>query len=210
RIIKNFKERGWTAVTKSSGCPRVSNKLQDHLLLRSQLQNHVSSSAELAQECQQVGVKASAHTVKPRLLDNGLVSGRAAKKPLLSKKNVKDRLKFCRKYKDWTAEDWCKVISSDEAPLQLFETSGKSIVRRRKGERYHESCDVPTVKHPETIHVWRYFSTILHCRHSFFYPSGAPPWDLRPGSGAGVVHYHLLPWPRSVSMALGPASLFTA
>ena len=103
--------------------------------------------------------RVSTCTVRPRLLDNGLVSRRAAKKPLLSKKNIKDRLKFCRKYKDWTAEDWCKVIFSDEAPFQLFGTSGKSIVRRRKGDCYHESCVVPTVKHPETIHVWGCFST---------------------------------------------------
>uniref|UniRef100_A0A8C1PF19 Transposase Tc1-like domain-containing protein n=1 Tax=Cyprinus carpio TaxID=7962 RepID=A0A8C1PF19_CYPCA len=128
---------------------------QDNLLLRNQLQNHVSSSAELAQEWQQFGVRASAHTVRIRLLDNGLVSRRAAKKPLLSKKNIKNRLKFCRKYKDWT--DWCKLIFS-EAPFQLFWTSGKSIVQRRKGERYHESCVVPTVKHPETIHVCACFS----------------------------------------------------
>ncbi|KTF84389.1 hypothetical protein cypCar_00005311 [Cyprinus carpio] len=52
-IIKNFKERGLTAVKKSSGRPRVSSKRQDHLLLSSQLQNRVTSSAELAQEWQQ-------------------------------------------------------------------------------------------------------------------------------------------------------------
>uniref|UniRef100_A0A672PWM0 Transcription factor PU.1-like n=1 Tax=Sinocyclocheilus grahami TaxID=75366 RepID=A0A672PWM0_SINGR len=49
---------------------------------------------------------------------------------------------LCRKYKDWTAEDWWKVIFSDEAPFRLFGTSGKSIVGRRKGERYHASCVV--------------------------------------------------------------------
>uniref|UniRef100_A0A9J7XH37 Transposase Tc1-like domain-containing protein n=1 Tax=Cyprinus carpio carpio TaxID=630221 RepID=A0A9J7XH37_CYPCA len=159
RIIKNFKERGLTAMKKSSGRPRVSSKCQDGLLLRSQLRNHVTSSAELAQEWQQVGVRASARTVRPRLWDSSLVSRRAAKKPLLSKKNVTDRLKCCRKYKDWTAEDLCKVIFSDEAPFRLFGTSEKSIVQSRKGECYHESCDVPTVKHLETIHVWGCFST---------------------------------------------------
>ena len=77
----------------------------------------------------------------------------------LSKKNIKDRLKFCRKYKDWTAEDWCKVIFSDEAPFTLFGTSGKLIVWKKKGECYYESCVVPTVKHPETIYVWGCFSS---------------------------------------------------
>ncbi len=42
-----------------------------------------------------------------------------------------------------------------------------------------------------------------------FIPSGAPPWDSRPVSGAGVVHYHSLHRPRSVPTALGPAPLVT-
>ncbi|KTG01615.1 hypothetical protein cypCar_00040865 [Cyprinus carpio] len=50
RIIKHFKERGLTVVKKSSERPRVSSKHQDCLLLRSQLRNRVTSSAELAQE----------------------------------------------------------------------------------------------------------------------------------------------------------------
>ena len=32
-------------------------------------------------------------------------------------KNIRDRLIFCRKYSEWTAEDWGKVIFSDEAPF---------------------------------------------------------------------------------------------
>ncbi len=36
-----------------------------------------------------------------------------------------------------------------------------------------------------------------------------PPWDSRPVSGAGVVHYHSLHRPRSVPTALGPAPLVT-
>lgn len=100
---------------------------------------------------------ASAHTVRRRLLNKGLVSRSAAKKPLFSKKNIKDRLKFCRKYREWQAEVWCKVIFSDEAPFRLSGTSGKAAVR--KGEHSHDSCVVPTVKHPETIHVWGCFSS---------------------------------------------------
>ncbi len=42
-----------------------------------------------------------------------------------------------------------------------------------------------------------------------FIPSEAPPWDSRPVSGAGVVHYHSLHRPRSVPTALGPTPLVT-
>ncbi|ROL52870.1 DEP domain-containing protein 7 [Anabarilius grahami] len=146
RFIENFKERGSILVKKASGRPRKSSKRQDRLLKRIQLRDRSATSAELAQEWQQAGVSASARTVRPRLLEDGLVSRRAAKKPLLSKKNIRDRLIFCRKYSEWTAEDWGKVIFSDEAPFRLFGASGKRLVWRRKGERYHQSC-IPVTLH---------------------------------------------------------------
>ncbi|KAK1787009.1 hypothetical protein P4O66_017386 [Electrophorus voltai] len=107
------------SVKKDSGHPRKSSKRQDRLLKRMQLQDQVTTSAELAQEWQKAGVSASAHAVRRRLLVDSLVSRGAEKKPLLSKKTIKDTPTFCRKYRDWTAEDWGKVIFSDEAPFSL-------------------------------------------------------------------------------------------
>uniref|UniRef100_A0A087XEY1 Transposase Tc1-like domain-containing protein n=1 Tax=Poecilia formosa TaxID=48698 RepID=A0A087XEY1_POEFO len=155
RIIKNFKERGSIVAKKATGRPRKTSKRQDRLLKLFQLRDRATSSAELAQEWQQAGVSASARTVRRRLLEQGLVS-RAAKKPLLSRKNIRDRLIFCKRYRKWTAEDWGKVIFSEESPFRLLGTSGKQLVRRGRGERYHRLT--PTVKHPETIHVWGCFS----------------------------------------------------
>lgn len=65
-------------------------------------------------------MSASARTVRRRLLEDGLVSRRAAKKPLLSRKNIRDRLIFCKRYRDWTAEDWGKVIFSDESSFDCL------------------------------------------------------------------------------------------
>ena len=127
RIIKNFKESGSIVVKKASGRPRKSSKRQDRLLKLIQLRDRGTTSTELAQEWQQAGVSASARTVRRRLLEDGLVSRRAAKKPLLSRKNIRDRLIFCKRYRDWTAEDWGKVIFSDESPFRLFGASGKSL-----------------------------------------------------------------------------------
>ena len=52
-------------------------------------------STELAQEWQQTGVRSSTRTVRRKLLEDGLVSRRAAKKPLLPRKNIRDRLILC-------------------------------------------------------------------------------------------------------------------
>ncbi len=66
---------------------------------------------------------------------------------------------------------------------------------------------LPHTKHKPKFQAWS--SLLFHCRHSSFNPSEAPPWDSRPVSGAGVVHYQLLHRPRSVPTALGPAPLAT-
>ena len=72
-------------------------------------------------------MSASARPVRQRLLEDGLVSRRATKTPLLSRKNIRDRLIFCKGYSDWTAEDWGKVIFSDESLFRLFGASGKGL-----------------------------------------------------------------------------------
>ena len=51
------------------------------------------------------------------------------------------------------------MIFSDEVPFRLFGVSGKSLVRRRIGERFHQSYVIPTVKNPYTVHVWGCFSS---------------------------------------------------
>ena len=127
RIIKNIKECGSIVVKKASGRPRKSSKRQDRLLKLIQLWERGTTSTELAQEWQQAGVRASARTVRQILLEDGLVSRRAAKKPL-SRKNIRDRLIFCKRYRDWTAADWGKVIFSDESPFRLFGASVKKLV----------------------------------------------------------------------------------
>uniref|UniRef100_A0AAZ3QAJ8 Transposase Tc1-like domain-containing protein n=2 Tax=Oncorhynchus tshawytscha TaxID=74940 RepID=A0AAZ3QAJ8_ONCTS len=107
--------------------PRKSSKRQDRLLKLIQLRDRGTTSTELDQEWQQAGVSKSARTVKRRFLEDGLVSRRAAKKPLLSRKNIRDRLIFCKRYRDWTAEDWGLVCPS--SPLWPWSWSVHPLLR---------------------------------------------------------------------------------
>lgn len=107
----------------SSRCPWVSSKCQDRVL----------PSAEPVQKL--LNIYSKWVQVHSELKIFWTTAWCQEGKPLLFKKNIKDRLKCCRMCKDWTAEDWCKVILSDEAPFWLFGTSGKCSVWRWKGER---------------------------------------------------------------------------
>ena len=42
------------------------------------------------------------------------------KKPLITPRMAQQRLEFCCHYKDWTKEDWQKVMSSDESTFLQF------------------------------------------------------------------------------------------
>lgn len=158
RIWKRFVEDGQVCSKKRSGRPKCTTARQDRHLTRLCLQDRTASSFALRRDVLEADGNISARTVRRRLVQFGLRSRRPAKKPLLSKKNLKDRLKFCRLHKDWTADDWAKVVFSDESPFSCFANRGGIRVRRRPGERYKLICTLPTIKHPETVHVWGCFS----------------------------------------------------
>ena len=50
-------------------------------------------------------------------------------------------------------------IFSDEALFHFFGSSEISPITRSKGGRFHQSCVTPTVKHPNTVHIWDCFSS---------------------------------------------------
>ena len=49
-----------------------------------------------------------------------MISFKRSKIPRLTAKIKENRLKFAESRKEWTFEDWKRVLWSDEAPSQLF------------------------------------------------------------------------------------------
>ena len=45
--------------------------------------------------------------------------------PKLAEKQRTARLKFCNKRKNWTIENWQRVLFSDESPFELFHPPNK-------------------------------------------------------------------------------------
>ncbi len=66
----------------------------------------------------------------------------ALRKPLINEANRKKGLDI----KDWTLEQWKKVMWSDESRFTLFQSDGRIRVRREADEVMHPSCLVPTVQ----------------------------------------------------------------
>jgi len=68
------------------------------------------------------------------------------------------RLQWAKDYKDWKAEDWARVIYSDEAYVVLGESKGTVYVTRTADEVYHDDCIIPKYKQSDLrVMVWGVF-----------------------------------------------------
>ena len=154
-ILKKQRETDCVADRPRTGRPRATNRRQDFLIYRMSLSDRRATSGILKRDLQDAtGVDVSRRTVRRRLNAAGLRGCVAAKKPLLSKVHKKKRLEWCMARKDWTHEQWAKVLWSDESIFELV-PSRRVWVRRRKGERYHPDCINSTVKFGGAkIQVW--------------------------------------------------------
>ena len=115
-----------------------------------------SSSTKIQAQLPQCEV-VSKRTIRRRLFDHGLKARRPAKKPLLTRKNIKDRVAFCRKYKHWTSDQWEDVLFSDEATFTQSYSFVRSV-RRPVGCRDEAKYCVSAVKQCSKIMVWAAFS----------------------------------------------------
>ena len=59
-------------------------------------------------------------TVRNMLYKGGLKAFKKPKKPIISEKNRKKRLKWAQEHKNWTSEDWKHVVWSDETRINRF------------------------------------------------------------------------------------------
>jgi transposase len=134
-----------------SGRPKVTTSRDDNVIRRLAVRHPTWSSATINAE---LPTPISNRTVRRRLHDTFALKARVpAKKPLLSKKNIKDRIAFCRKYREWTPEQWQGVLFSDESAFYQFQNYQKYI-RRPANCRFNIRYTIPTVKHSTSVMVW--------------------------------------------------------
>jgi hypothetical protein len=69
-------------------------------------------------------------------------------------------VRFAQKYKDWTADDWKRVVWSDESKFQLFGSESRQYCWKKPGEPLQDAHVQPTVKHGGgNIMVWGCFTS---------------------------------------------------
>ncbi len=88
-----------------------------------------------------------------------LPSRKMAAKPLLTQAMREKQLAFCQHYRNWTVDDWKKVMFSDESHFELRFANTRHLCRRQPGsDRFDPRFPRKTVKHPPKIMAWGCFS----------------------------------------------------
>jgi hypothetical protein len=93
----------------------------------------------------------SASSVRRILSSHGYFRARCRRKPILSAKNIKDRLAWAAANEK---QDWSRVIFTDEAAFELGDDQAHEMCWRLPHEEYNAACLTPKKKRDKMVHVW--------------------------------------------------------
>lgn len=160
KIVYKWRTFKTTANMPRSGRPSKFTPRADRKMLKEVSKNPKMSSRDLQQALATVDVKVHASTIRKRLHKFNLHGRCARRKPLLSKKNMKARLKFARVNVDKDQDFWNNVLWTDESKIELFGHQNRGHVWRKPNTAFQEKNLIPTVKHGGgSVMVWGCFAT---------------------------------------------------
>lgn len=160
RICKRERECGNVSRKAKSGRPRKTAEWHDKAIFRHCKEDPKRSATDVVNYAsQKFRVQISKWTARRILKRRGLYARRPARVPLLQERHRKARLQFAQRHKNWTRQDWGRVLWSDETKINLYHPDGGLMIRRPVGMRYRLKYCKPTVKFGAgNIMVWgRYF-----------------------------------------------------
>lgn len=157
---KLHEETGQYRDRRKTGRPRKTDERQDNVIKLLSMKDRKKTAEEISRElARHHGVQITTRTVRRRLNFFGLFGRVAKKKPYVSLTNRRHRVEFARAHLHWTANDWQRVLFSDEKKFNRIASDGKVYVRRKIGEAYAPQCLRGTVKGGGgSVMVWGSFS----------------------------------------------------
>jgi transposase len=139
---------------------RKTSTRQDNVIIRTIKQNYDLPLRDITNIINtKIKTSISERTVRRRRSEAGLGSYVVAQKPALRSENVVKRLEWAMRYKDWTIEDWKRVIWSDESSIWIGVNPRRQWVIRPPGERLDKKYVKKTFKSQQVkVMVWACFT----------------------------------------------------
>lgn len=172
KTVKRNAENVSLSPKKRSGRPRVTSSRTDRRIVNLVQQIPNITSAEIKDSFPGVLDNVDPSTIRTRLTrEFKIMARRPLKKPLVTPVMRQKRLAFCQKYKEWTPEQWRRVMFSDESMFRQFSNRTQFVRRPQKSSPCNPKYTAPTVKHSPSIMVWGSFSAAGR-GGLFFLPKG--------------------------------------
>ena len=134
-------------LTHRGGRPWILSDRDRAWMVRQVTSGTVDTATQLRREMTDMArMNVSDSTVRRALRDSGLKAIVKKKRPRLLVRHIKDRYEFAKRHKDWTVEDWKRVVWSDETKINRLGSDGRNYVWKRAGNRCTDQHVKPTVK----------------------------------------------------------------
>ena len=139
--VHDIKTRNVATTKPKSGRPKLLTIHDKRRIHRYIQKSKISRREDCHSIIKALQLKVCANTLMSAILELGYTRSIARRRPLLKKLDMKRRLKFAREHRDWTIEDWKRIIFTDEMSIKVGqERASRVFVWRKKGEEYHKDC----------------------------------------------------------------------
>ncbi|GFY24566.1 transposable element Tcb1 transposase [Trichonephila clavipes] len=119
--------------------PRVTTPNYDRYLAVTAKSNRRSTASDLSRQLSSAtGTTVSRQTVYRRLGHIGLYARRPVRCVSLTATHCRLRLTWSREHALWTPQQWSCVMFSDESRFSFQSVSGRILIWRVAGTRYHQ------------------------------------------------------------------------
>lgn len=146
-ILRKKECNGELSNIKRPGRPRKTTVVDDRRILSMVKKNPFTTSSQVKDTLQEVGVSLSKSTIKRRLHESKYRGFTTRCKPFISLKNRKARLDFAKKHLKKPDQFWKSILWTDETKINLYQNDGKRKVWRRLGTAHDPKHTTSSVKH---------------------------------------------------------------
>ncbi|GFX10411.1 transposable element Tcb2 transposase [Trichonephila clavipes] len=139
RAWKAFQTTG-TAVRKvGGGRPRTTAGDEQYIILQAKRGRRQSASVIAQQLSTAIGRQVSRFTVARRLHKGGLFARRTERSLPLKVDHRRHHLQWCREHKNWTTDQWSRVLFTNESQFSTRSDSQRVLIWREIGTRFYTS-----------------------------------------------------------------------
>ncbi|GFV03797.1 transposable element Tcb2 transposase [Trichonephila clavipes] len=140
RLWRQFQTIGTAIRGFSSGRPRGTTPVDDRYIVLQARRNRRQTAEEIARHTTQAtGRPISRFTVARRLHGGGLFARRPVRCVPLTPAHRRRRSLWCREHRNWRANEWGRVLFTDERRFSLSSDSHRILIWRERGSRNHLS-----------------------------------------------------------------------